>query len=67
LKSLNDSIIADLQVILENMNPGQCGYIYDCIKESINDESGGGKQYNNKTKLKLSEIVCRSFNFMDNK
>lgn len=63
---LNESLIADFQTILEHLPVEKCGYIYDCILESINDDSPT-KHYSVKIKLKLAEIVCKNFNFKDNR
>ena len=54
---------------MDHMPAERCEFIHECIKESINEEGGGvgkGKSYNNKTKMKLADIVCRHFNYKDN-
>ena len=42
----------------------QCEYIYDCIAESISEDTG--KHYNTKVKLKLIELILKNFNYKDN-
>ena len=65
IRNLNESMIFDFQTILDNLPVEKCEYIYDCINESINEDSG--KHYSYKMKLKLAEIVCKHFNYKNNK
>ena len=64
IRSLNDSLISDFKIILSSLPMSQCEYIYDCIAESISEDTG--KHYNTKVKLKLIELILKNFNYKDN-
>jgi hypothetical protein len=64
VKNLNDSLILDFGVLLDHLEISSCHYLFDCLTNSILD-SDSGKQYNNKMKLRIVELILKHFNFRD--
>ena len=65
IRTLNDSLIQDFNIILEHLEPRKCEYIYDSIKHSIISESD--KHYSNKVRFRLVEILLKHFTYKDTK
>lgn len=66
MRNLNDSNISDFNIMLDHLPVEKCGYIYDSISETINDEQIG-KSYGIKMKVRLAELVSKYFSFKDNR
>lgn len=62
--NLNESLILDFGVLLDHLEISSCPYLFDCLTHSIID-SEPGRQYNNKMKLRIVELILKHFNFRD--